>query len=330
MKNWLKYTITCILGIIIFYLFYKYPPPKDRILNIQNYLITVGGIISGFVITFLFNKIFSIKTERENRQIQIDKLGKRLTAFRQLMYFIMHNQDFWVRYSDIAKFKSNYPEMDYHKLRNSEDDIVIKFWEDKDISQNTISLYTAMEAIYDTKEKCNIPWAYDRIINNIRYSIDDLTKYYEPCNQLWYYLEGRYAKHGKGFFTNVKLSQTDNEKVERLLPIADINKKGQDFDRSVIASLGSEFYEYVIPKMAELITQNTGIPTGLLKTFYSLLSIIIFGVLFPIIIQSISINDTLNTYLTLIFVGLTIIYLTYFILEFYNILTDEIHVKKKQ
>ena len=51
-------------GVTIILLFYFYPAPPDRMLNIQNYLITVGGIFSAFVITYLSAKIFNIRAER--------------------------------------------------------------------------------------------------------------------------------------------------------------------------------------------------------------------------------------------------------------------------
>jgi hypothetical protein len=330
MKKYTKYITLITIGLILTILFWKYPAPHDRILNIQNYLITVGGIISAFVIAYLSAKIFNIKTDRDNRQTQIDKLGERLTAFRQLLYFVMHSRDFWVRYNDIAKFKKEYPGFDYERLRGSgEDPLRYKFHlEQTEISQGTISLYTAMEAIYDKEEKFLIPWAYERTATE-RYNIDDLAKYHEPCNQIWYYLDGRYAKHGVGLFNDEGLNRMDIENFQERLSIADIRQKGKDFHRVLLASLGSEFYEFVIPKMAELINQNTGVPKGLLKTFYSLLSIMLFGVLLPIILQSISVSKCTDTTLTLIFVNLTTLSLVYFLFEFYDLLKDEIDTNKK-
>jgi hypothetical protein len=330
MNRYIKYGILILVGSILTFLFWKFPAPDDRILNIQNYLITVGGIMSAFIIAYLSGKLFNLKTDRNNRQLQIDKLGERLTAFRQLMYFIMNSHDFWNRYSDIAKFKKEYPNFDYYRLRgDGEDELRQKFWlDEKNISQNTISLYTAMEAIYDTKDKTLIPWAYDRT-THCRYTIDDLSNYHEPSNQLWYYLDGRYAKHGKGLFNDEGLSILFQENYKALISIADIKHKGKDFHRLIIADLGTEFYEYVLPKMAELINQNSGIPKGLLKTFYSLLSIMLFGVILPLILQSMLVSICLNSTLTLIFVNLTTISLLYFLFEFYDLLKDELETNRK-
>jgi hypothetical protein len=330
MKNIFKLIILLIVGLLLTFLFWKYPAPHDRILNIQNYLITVGGIISAFVIAYLSAKIFSLKTDRENRQVKIDKLSERLTAFRQLLYFVMKSNKFWVKYNDIAKFKKEYPGFDYDRLRGSgEDPLRQKFWLDEEhISQNTISLYSAMEAIYDSEDNVLIPWAYEKAVS-VRYSIEDLSKYHEPCNQIWYYLDGRYGKHGSGLFNDEGLSVLFYENYKELVAIADIKHKGKDFHRLVLADLGTKFYEYIIPKMAELIAQNTGVPKGILKTFYSLLSIMLFGVIFPIILQSISVSNCLDTTLTLSFVNLTTLSLLYFLFEFYSLIYDEVHTNKK-
>ena len=45
--------VLVVVGIALALLFVLFPAPADRILNIQNYLITVGGIMSAFVIAYL-------------------------------------------------------------------------------------------------------------------------------------------------------------------------------------------------------------------------------------------------------------------------------------
>lgn len=329
MEKYRKHITIGLVGLALTFIFVKYPAPAERILNIQNYLITVGGIISAFVIAYLSANILSIKTNRDNRQREINKLGDRLTAYRQLLYFVMKSHDFWTKYGDIAKFKKKYPGMNYERLRGSgEDELRQKFWlEETEISHNTISLYTAMEAIYGDTEQGMIPWAYDKAVT-IKYTIYDLSKFYEPSNQIWYYLEGRYAKHGRGLFNDTGLMPLFTQNFRELLPKADIKHKGKDFHRKVLADLGTEFYEFVIPKMSGLITENSGIPTGLLKTFYSLLAIMVFGVLLPIILQSLLVSDRLNIFMTLLFVNLTTLSLLNFLYEFYDLLYDELHPNK--
>lgn len=328
MKNYIKIIILLFLFSILSLLFFRYPAPHERILNIQNYLITVGGIISAFIIAYLSAKIFNIKTDRENRQIQIDILAKRLTAFRRLLYFVMHSRDFWIKYDDIAKFKKEYPGLDYSRIRgDGNDHLRDKFFEQNNISHNTINLYLSMEEIYNSKDQQFVPWAYEKIYTE-KYTIEDLSKYHEPCNQIWYYLDGRFPKHGVGRFNDEGLSMLFTENFKELLPIASIKQKGKDFHRLILSALGSEFYEIVIPEMALLINQNTGVPKGIIKTFIALICIMTFGVLLPIILQSTMVSIQIDTCLTLSLVILTTLSLVYFLLEFYDLLYDEIHTNK--
>lgn len=319
--------IIILISIFLTCLFICFPAPHERMLNIQNYLITVGGIISAIVIAYLSAKIFNVKTDRESRQKEINKLGERLTAFRKILFFVMNSNDFWVKYHDITTFKKKYPELTYERLRNNEEDeLSQKFWlEENEISKSTISLYMAMEEIYEQKgDNHLIPYVYNKALS-FKYSLEDLRRFHEPTNQIWYYLDGRFAKYGKGLFNDTGLYVLLQDNFREELPIADIKLKGKDFSRLLLAELGVEFYEYVIPKMAELIKENTGIPRGLLKTFYSLLAIMLFGVIFPIILQSINVPNSLDTFLTLCFVNLTVISLLYFLLEFYNLIYEELH-----
>ncbi len=329
MNRYVKYVILILVELILILLLLEFPAPNDRMLNIQNCLITAGGIMSAFIATFLFAKLFNLKANRENRQLQIDRLSKRLTAFRKLMYFIMDSKDFWVRYSDIIKFKENYSDYDYHRFyEDGEEERSQEIWEKENISQNTILLYTAMKAIYGTPKKSLIPWAYQDEIAVCRYTMDDLDDYYFPSNALWYYLDGRYAKHGEGLFRDVGLSTSYQKNYTRLLSIAAPKLVGKDFHRLVIAELGSEFHNCVIPEMKELIGQNKGIPKGFLKTFYSLILIMLFGVIFPIILQSLSVSKCLNSILTLLFVNFTILSLCFFLIDFYVLLRDELDTNK--
>jgi hypothetical protein len=73
--------------------------------------------------------------------------------------------------------------------------------------------------------------------------------------------------------------------------------------------------------------RNTGIPPTLVKTFYSLVAIMAFGVAIPITIQALSISDKLNTWLTLTSVALVLTSIFNFVLDFVDILHEDVHVK---
>lgn len=325
-----KFIIVILSGLVLTWLFFKTPAPAERILNIQNYLITVGGIISTFVIAYLSAKIFNLRAERENRQIKIDELSDKLTDFRRLLYYVMSSREFWAHYEDIKKFRQKYPNLTYASLHGdplSEDAKAV--WNDEELSPSTIDLYCSMMAIYGEPDiaKARI-WANDKSVS-FHYSIDELKSFWDPCNQIWYYLDGRYSKHGRGRFTDNGMNPIWAPYVKDLLPKIDLKFKGADFHREIVAAIGSDFYEYGIPTLIKLLKRNTGVPPVLVKTFFSLIAIMTFGVIFPLIIQSINISDKLNILSTLTCVLLTVLSLIMFLFDFIQFLYEDVHIVQK-
>jgi hypothetical protein len=103
--------------------------------------------------------------------------------------------------------------------------------------------------------------------------------------------------------------------------------RGKDFHRTILAEIATEFYEFNLPRLYDLTRQNIGVPKSLLRTLNSLIFIMIFSVLFPIILQSLSLIDYVNTTLTLIFVWLTSLGLLNFMFDFYKFLNNEVQLK---
>ena len=311
-NNYLKLFTILSIGIILIILFFKIPPPYERVLNIQNYLITLGGIFSGIVIAYLSGKIFQIKSERERRQIEIDKLSNKLTAFRKIIGLLKESRNFWKNYEDISRFTKKYPKYDYYDYYNK----CIQIDPSLKVNESTILLYLAMNRIYDVKDVRIIPFEYKKYDETIRYDIEQLQEYYYPCNTIWYFLEGRY---------------NDDIIFKELIAIIDKTQKNKDFHREVIAKLGSDFAEEVIPRMIELISLNTKIPNSLRMSFFSLVYIVTFAVLFPIILQSINLCSNIEVVLTLIFVLLTTLFIINFLFNFYTFIREEVetNVNKK-
>ncbi len=318
-------------GLFLAFLFLKFPAPADRIINIQNYLITVGGIISAFVISYLSAKIFNIRAERENRQIEIDKYSDTITNFRRLIFYIMKSREFWVHYDNIAVLRKKYSDVTYEMYHSQQFSYeqVIAINKDNGLSSSTVDLYLAMFAIYGNPDlQIGSSWSLDKSAS-FNYTIEELIKFYEPSNAIWYYLDGRFAKHGIGDFTDTGINPLWAKHVEDLLPKINTKYKGKGFHRTIIAEIGSECYE-IIPKLISLTKRNTGVPNILIKSFYSLLAIMGFGVVLPIIVQSISICNSLNIFLTLSCVLATVLAITTFLLDFLDFLNEDVHIIKNK
>jgi hypothetical protein len=332
MKERTSYILLGLFGLLVGVLMFLFPAPADRILNIQNYLITVGGIISAFVIAYLSSKIFNLRSERATRQVEIDKYSDKLTQFRRLLHFVMKSRDFWKYYDHISRFKKKYNGLTYERLhRHSEekDELVTEFWSDKnELSTNTIDLYCAMESISgsaDPEPGYMMTWHSEKAAR-FDYSLDELSQYFEPCGQIWYYLEGRYGKHGLGRFNDTGIWVLYENDVRDLMTRLNPKYKGLDFHRTILAEIATDFHEFILPRLSVLIRQNVGVPKSLIQTFNSLLFIMLFGVLLPIILQSLYVSDCLNVILTLIFVWLTSIGLLYFMFGFYQFINNEVHL----
>lgn len=323
--------VLVVVGIALALLFVLFPAPSDRILNIQNYLITVGGIMSAFVIAYLASKVFDVRRERSAIKAELDVLSEKLTLFRKLLFYVMKSRDFWVHYDDIAKFKSRFPSLTYARLHTMGDDPERQqFWDSKDISSNTIELYLAMEEITGKLgDYGQIPWVYDQAAK-FNYSRGHLAQCYEPSNQIWYLLEGRFAKHGYGRFNDTGIWVGFAAEARDCMARIDERMKGKDFHRELLASIASDFHDIHLPWMHVLISENIGVPSILQSSFRSLFVVMVFGVLLPIILQALSVSDTVNIVLTLFFVWVTALALLSFMQGFSRFLQEDTAVIKEQ
>jgi len=328
----LKYLVLFVVAATTFFLFYQYPAPADRILNIQNYFITVSGIISGIVIAYLAAKLFNIKQERENRQLILNKLSKKLTSFRRVLYCIIKSYNFWVEYDKLKQFKREFADLNYqrlHKQGTKTDALKAKYYAQQDdlqISDTTVDLFLAMEAIYGEGEFDTFgDWVFSPNIH-FNYSIEELERMSEPANQIWYYLEGRYGKHTEGLINEKGISKLHENNL--YLWVSEIDPKFQmkDFDRRLIGDIANEFYTTYIPHLIQLTERNqASLPKSFNILFWNLITIFGIGVIFPLFIQCVSLSNSNNIALTLSAVGIIVVAFVNLIFDFYIIMNREIH-----
>ncbi len=327
--NFLKPVLLITVIVAIEALFLIFPAPSDRIINIQDYLITTGGIISAVVITYLSTKVFSLKSERGYTQEKIDKLAAKLTLFRRLLHYIMVSDGFWVRHEDIEIFKRKYAGLGYHELKDHENELANYFHlDEKQISQTTIDIYMAMECISGPARVPGVilTWHQDPS-KTFRYTLEDLSNYYEPCNQIWYYLDYKFHKHSAHLINDTAIWPGYRDSAMELIGRIDKKYKGQEINRHIISEISANFYTFYIPTLYKLTKGNLGIPSALMKLFYALLFITCVSVIAPLILVSINIPSGLNTFLTLSLVWLTTIGLIVFINQFFHFLNDDVHLK---
>lgn len=176
--------------------------------------------------------------------------------------------------------------------------------------------------------KLPIPWHQDRTMR-FDYSIEQLSNYLNPSNQIWYYMDYKFQKLGKGNFNDQEIFKLDVNQINELIGRIDSKYKGKEFDRKILADLGTEFYEIIIPKIIELTKQNTGLPKSLKRSMNGLMLIMLIGVIFPLLIQSMSLCPFWDTWLTLTSVWLTSLILINFLINFYQFINEDVRLHPK-
>lgn len=326
----LKYIFIASALSAFIYVYNLKPFKADKLSDIQGNLINVSGIITAIVLAFLSSKIIDIVQKKIENQRIIDEISVKLTDFRKLLYCIMKSHDFWERLSDVRLFKAKYPGLTFSHLHshiNDRKDEVTKFWlEEPQLSGTTVDLFMAMEEITGPLEGAE-SWFYDDL-HIYYYNVDYLERCVMPSNQIWYYLEGRYAKHTVGLIHDDKISVIYQNNVRDLVTKINPVYKSYDVDRTVIADIATEFHEKHLPITIELTKENEkGIPAGILIQFITLVVILIAGVVIPLGIQTINLEQRLSEALTFSMVATVLFSLIHFLFDFFKLLNSQIRLK---
>lgn len=320
--------VLVIVALVTAILLTHFPVSFSRAETVLSDLMGVSGIIAGIMIAYLSAKIFQIRGERLKRAEEIRQLSLKLTAFRKLLYRVINSHEFWVRHSDISSFKARRRKIEYADLHDyeSDDEAVSSFWSGSEKWHSaTIDLFLSMEAIIDEK---NAPqtWAFDPAYEP-NYSLGQLQKYWHPSNQIWYYLDGRYGKHMRGMINDEGINIMYQSDLPELASRIDPKYKEEDSARMLLAAIGSDFHLIYIPKLAELTHLNTReLPRPVLLLFTSLVLIMVFGVIFPLTIQSMMLELSTTRGLIVICVSAVITSVVGLLALLFNLLNIEVSV----
>lgn len=321
------------LSLLFFWLYStKHLTDVAAVNQLLNNLIQFSGIFSAIIITYLIQKVFSIREERLHRQSEIIKLSNKLTDFRRIARVLVNNRGFWDT-GMRSKMDHKYKILDSFIIRNldlpeSEEikNLKDEYFEDKLPGAN---MYLAMKTLvlqhYDN-------WQlelYDKYDYDYTYSLRILEQWKEClcANMLWYCLD--YKKHAyNGCFNFFSLWRDDQDEILHLaIKINSPKYNGRTFDQQLLADLGSDFDSFYLPKLVELTYYNS---TGLSPTLNFISSILILtilsGVLIPILLTSITIEFTYLLIAAFFATSILSISLFYFLFKLRRILTSEIRM----
>lgn len=255
----------------------------DRDLLFSN-LIVVSGIIAGIIIAYIATKVFEIRSDRISRNRDINHLFDKITSFRKICFYIIQSNELWENYKDISDFKKKYAQFRYTNIHSHNDETgqFDSFWNSNfPYHSATIDLYLALkEIIGEPKAET---WWTDPIYSE-SYTLSDIERMYDPSNQIWYYLVGRYPKHLGNKFKESGIGKLFEDYFYKELN--NINEKYNSYSniRTLMGGLGADFYSIYLPKTYELMKLNIKpMPIQFSLFVIILLMIIIFGIILPLI-----------------------------------------------
>lgn len=322
-----KWFTVSLIVVITLNLFLVIPNLKVDLQRLQASLISASGIIAGILLAFLSQKMFQIIQGKNEARKKLNELSDKMTSYRKILYRIMSSHDFWVKYGDVNRIKQDAPGIRFRHLHNDDNEskaIRRKFWLYEyvpPISNTTVDLFLAMEQITGVKRRVEF-WAFDE--NEVyTYDLDYLYLAYNPSNQIWYYLVGRYNKHTHGLINESGLSVLYTHDLPTLMASIDSKYKEVDFSREVIGEISSTFHESIIPEMIRLTELlETSISKKVKQLFMYLVVILLGGVGIPLVIQLLDLNGA-EWGVTACMVVAVIVSLTLFLFDIFGIAEND-------
>lgn len=338
----LKYKYIIILmgfGVIaLTYIFLQFHlETKEDIHQILNGLFQFSGIFSAILITFIISKVIQFRQEKLERKKEIIQLSNKVTDFRRIARILIDSQNFW---KEGLKFKmdSTFRELTFFH---------IKLWDYNNEEKYPSNIASLREQFLDAT---NISGGYlyldlkslllkdfteFDLFGHYDYDYSYPIEILEPWiiapsgNNLWYCLEHDWNHYKEHIFPKA-LSPYNQQQIlslcKKINPDKYINTQ---YESELLASIGTDFTTYILPKLYDLISLNEqGLPKYVSLLISLLYVIMITGVLLPLIMISLKVNFTLLLIISSLGVGVLGLSLVLFLLQFKNILENEIRIDK--
>lgn len=325
-RFYLKVVFAVVITFIISTAYLKNPYSGIDIGDTQNNLISASGILAGILIAFLSTKLLQFADNRIKAKLLLNEYADKLTQFRKLLFLLMKSQNFWILKKDVDKFKLEAPDATFHTIHGEGEgskELRQKFWlsePENPVDHSTVDLYLSMEEIAAHKIEDSY-WVYDNSLF-FDYDLDYLARIQLPSHQIWYYLDCRYAKHGKGRFEDSKFSPFELDDFNILVASIDPKFKARKFNRILIAEIGAYFYEDILPEMIRLNDKsNQRLTKSISLLFLSLTSVLVGGVMFPLLMKILELEY--EGLFTAICVLVFIVSLFFFLIDLVGVVLDD-------
>ncbi len=250
LRIFIWYLILIALGYAVFRFQRKNLLPPSEYKNILTTLISTIGITTAIIISFLFSKLYSEKTERIERKRIIDKLSKKLTALRKIVHFLLRSFDFWRINNNIKRFLDNkYKRLTLYEYDKMNYDDFKAFHEEVQIGELAAQAYLGLKEIKGLVPSDFV--FYDRLLRK-NYSLNELAIMQVSCQRMWAFMD----EYNQELRDVSSLSVLETKPFKENLKIIYPNFKPEDLNNNTFKNLFNDFPEEFIPEQYYLTQRN--------------------------------------------------------------------------
>lgn len=316
------------------WLMIKYPIKYEDLQNLTSQLLTFSSIVVAILITYIMSKVFQIRNERIENRKEIIRLSNQVTNFRRICNILKNNLNFWPSQL-VSRMRGVYKDLNYFDIQNQQLDsssqiyqLRQNFWADSTINKSAGQLYSALESLCLDKNN----WSselHDSYDHDLIYPLEVLHEwiYYYNANELWYWFNHEYReiRHVIDF---TSITSEEKKKIESFARKIDSNRyKNPRFNESLLADLGTDFESHYFALLYERTKENnSGLPQTINLLLWLTLSLIIIGVLVPIILLALTLPDFIERIITSSIINIMTAALLLFLWKFKSVLFKEVSI----
>lgn len=324
------FSLTVFLGFFLLFKNYRITDEK-ALIALENNIMQFSSLFSAIIITFIVTKVFQIRSERISNRASVISLSNKLTDFRRIAHIMLHRTEFWPTGMK-SRMDNKYKDLSFADLYNHTglSDTKRQLIDDFEKDNVTVGGNLYLDLRY-LEGNVHLPESLlmfeDRDKNLIYSTIDlDVLAGLHIGGSVWYHLANEWGNY-EGALNLTAFKPKEKERICFLASKIDKKFDGREFDRTLLAEVGTEMSEHNIPQLYELLLENTKPLPFVVKYLWILMVIVLmFGVLIPIILSALKIPENICSIFSALQASSLIIVIFFFILTFKRIVTFEIEV----
>ncbi|WP_439185818.1 hypothetical protein [Carboxylicivirga taeanensis] len=215
--------------------------------------ISITSITTAIIISFLFSKLSSERTERIVRKQKIDFYSKKLTSLRKIAHFLRSSSSFWTWNNNIKKFLDNkYKDLTLSDYDNKEYNWHEAYNKETKIGELPTQAYLGLKELENgvsTSYKF-----YDSFFRH-NYTVNELAKIHDACERIWSFFD----TYKRSIRDVSSLHQTETKHIKENLNIINPNFNNSEFNNEAIINLFDIFPQNYIQEHFQLTQLNNRI-----------------------------------------------------------------------